>query len=58
MTQFFGVLRTFLALGAGYLVGKGYFDQGAADQLVAAVLTLLTAGWSIYEKRTNPKTEA
>lgn len=51
MTQIFGVVRTLLAFGAGVFVSKGYFDSATADTIVGAVVTLLTAGWSIFEKR-------
>lgn len=53
MTQIFGVVRTMLAFGAGILVSKGYFDSATADTIVGAVVTLLTAGWSIFEKRST-----
>ena len=56
--QIFGVVRTFLAFGAGYLVSSGLFDQGMADQLVAALMVILTGVWSIIEKRNAPKTSA
>lgn len=51
MQQIFGVVRTFLAFGTGIFVSKGYFDSATADTMVGAIVTLLTAGWSIFEKR-------
>ena len=54
MTQVFGVIRTLMAFGAGILVAKGYFDQAMADSIISAVVVLLTAGWSMYEKAKTP----
>lgn len=52
MDKILGVARAVLAAGAGYLVGKGYIDQGMADQLVGAVLLISTAIWSVVSKKT------
>lgn len=46
-----GLIRTLLAAGAGYFVGKGMLDQGTADQIVGGLTVLSVAGWSIYSKR-------
>ncbi len=51
MDKISGVIRAVLAAGAGYLVGKGYFDQAQADQIVSAVLFLGTTVWSIGSKK-------
>lgn len=50
-TQFGGIVRAFLAAGAGYLIGKGLIDQGTADQIVGALVTISVAGWSFYTNR-------
>lgn len=52
MDKILGVARAILAAGAGYLVGKGYIDQGVADQLVGAVIVFGTAVWSVFSKKT------
>lgn len=43
--------RALLQLGAGYLIGSGIVDADGANTGVGAVLTLITLGWSIMEKR-------
>jgi len=48
--QVFGLLRTLLAFGAGVLVTNGLIDQGTVDAVIAAIITLGTAGWSLIEK--------
>ena len=45
-----GVLRAVLSAAGGYLVAKGYFDQGMVDQIVAAILVLGSAVWSVRSK--------
>ena len=45
-----GLVRHVLTLGAGYLVAKGYFDQGVADSAIAAVMTLIALTWSVKSK--------
>lgn len=49
--QIWGIIRTILAAGAGYLSAKGVIDAGAADTIIGAVGTIFVAGWSIYAKR-------
>lgn len=49
--QIGGILRTILAAGGGYLVSKGYLDNATMLSIVGAVVTLLTAGWSVWAKR-------
>lgn len=49
--QIGGILRTILAAGGGYLVSKGYLDNATMMSIVGAVVTLLTAGWSVWAKR-------
>jgi len=48
--QWFGLARTLLAFGAGYLVSRGFIDQSTVDAVIAAVITLGTAAWSLIEK--------
>ncbi|MCA3634255.1 MAG: hypothetical protein INF18_00870 [Methylobacterium sp.] len=51
MDKALGVVRALLAAGAGYLVGKGYLDQGTADQVVGALIIIGTAAWSVISKK-------
>ena len=52
MDQAAGILRTILAAGGGYLVSKGYLDNATMLSLVGAVVTIVTACWSVWAKRT------
>ena len=51
MDKVMGVARAVLAAGAGWRVGQGYIDQGMADQVVAAVIIIGTAIWSVVSKK-------
>ena len=44
---FMGVLRAMVPGVVGYLVGKGYIGSDQAGTLIAAIVTLASAGWSI-----------
>lgn len=52
--QIGGIIRTILAAGGGYLVSKGYLDNATMLSIVGAIVTLLTAGWSVWAKRGTP----
>lgn len=49
--QIGGVLRTILAAGGGYLVSRGWLDNATMMSIVGAIVTLVTAGWSVWAKR-------
>ena len=51
LEQIGGILRTILAAGGGYLVSKGYLDNATMLSIVGAIVTLATAGWSVWAKR-------
>lgn len=46
-----GVLRHIVQLGAGALVARGLLDDGSAELLTGAVVSLGTVGWYVIEKR-------
>jgi hypothetical protein len=46
-----GLVRHGLTIAAGYLAARGHLDPAAVDTVVAAVLTLLSCGWSIKSKQ-------
>lgn len=50
--QMAGILRTLLAAGGGYIVSRGYIDNATMLSVVGAIVTLATAGWSVWAKRT------
>ena len=45
-----GIIRHALTFGGGFLVAKGYADAGALDQGVAALITVIGLGWSVWDK--------
>lgn len=51
MEQIAGILRTILAAGGGYLVSQGWLDNATMMAIVGALVTLATAGWSVWAKR-------
>lgn len=48
--QIWGVIRTILAAVAGYFAGKGLFDLGMANDVIAALGVIFVAVWSIVTK--------
>ena len=48
--QIWGIMRTVLAAGAGYLSAKGVIDAGVAETIIGALGTLFVAGWSVWSK--------
>lgn len=48
-----GLIRHLLTAAGGVLVAKGYLEAGIVEQVVGAIITLLGAGWSVYQKK-NP----
>ena len=49
--MFAGLLRHLLTFGGGFLIAKGWFDEATVNQIVAALITLVGAGWSMFAKR-------
>lgn len=56
---YMGILRALVPGAIGFLVGKGYLTQGAEANVVAAVITLGSAAWSVFtnyeRKEEHPK---
>ena len=50
-----GVLRAILSAAGGYAVAKGYFDSAMANDIVAAVLVLGSAVWSVAHNTAQAK---
>ena len=42
-----GVLRAVLPAAIAYVVGKGWLSSSSAADVSAAVIALLSAGWSV-----------
>lgn len=51
METIMGVVRHVLTFGGGFLVAKGFLDSETLNQVVAALVTLVGVGWSIFAKR-------
>jgi putative aminopeptidase FrvX len=43
-----GIVRSILAVAAGWAVGKGYIDNATAASMSAAGVTLIISVWSVY----------
>jgi len=50
-TQFGGIFRAVFAAVGGYFVGKGLVDQGTVEAVGGALVVLVTAVWSVFNKR-------
>jgi hypothetical protein len=46
-----GIIRHGMTFGGGFLVESGLTDSAQWDTAIAAVVTLIGVGWSIYEKK-------
>ena len=49
--QIGGIARTILAALGGVLVSRGYIDNATMMAVVGALVTIGTAGWSVWSKR-------
>lgn len=49
--QIWGIVRTILAAGGGYIVAKGYVDNSTMSSIIGAIGTLFIAGWSVWSKK-------
>lgn len=59
MQQLWGAVRTLLAVGAGFLVGKGYVDSATATTVIGALMTIIPFAWSAWDKKqSETKTQA
>jgi hypothetical protein len=48
-----GVIRHILTFGGGYMVAKGWLDDALMNNMAAAIITLVGAAWSVYDKKTR-----
>lgn len=48
--QVLGVARHVLTFAGGFLVVKGYLDEGLLSELIGGVLALAATIWSIVDK--------
>lgn len=51
--QIWGIVRTILAAGGGFVVAKGWIDDATLTAILGALGVLFTASWSVWSK-THP----
>lgn len=49
--QIWGIIRTILAAGGGYIVAKGWVDNETLTAILGGLGTIFIAGWSFWSKR-------
>lgn len=49
--QVWGIVRTILAAGGGYIVAKGIVDDATLQAILGGLGTIFVAGWSWYVKK-------
>lgn len=47
---FVPVVRQILQIFGGFLIARGYFDQGMADALVGLGVNVLVLGWWLFDR--------
>lgn len=52
MNQVNGVLRALIPAVLAYAVGRGWITESSAGEVGAAIVTILSAGWSIHTNKT------
>ena len=51
MSEFGGVIRALLAFAGGWMVAKGWFADAQWNELSGALMVVITAIWTIWQKR-------
>lgn len=50
-----GVVRHVLTFGGGYIVARGWLDEGTVAELVGATVTIVGVVWSYFApEKSNP----
>ena len=49
--EIWGVIRTILAAGSGFVAGTGFIDAATYNSLIGAAGVIFVAVWSIYSKK-------
>ncbi|RVQ21838.1 hypothetical protein CN067_11950 [Sinorhizobium meliloti] len=47
---FIPIIRQVLQIAGGFLIARGYFDQGMADALVGLGVNVLVLGWWLFDR--------
>lgn len=56
--QIWGIVRTILAAGLGYLATKGFVDEATATSVLSAIGVIFVAVWSWMSRRSDPQLKA
>jgi hypothetical protein len=54
-SQVGGVIRNVLSYGGGFITAHGWLDSATTQQLLGALLPLISIGWGIYSKHQDAK---
>jgi hypothetical protein len=54
---FWGAIRTLIAIGAGWLVGKGWMTQATFNEMITAIMIILPFVWTAAQKYMARKRE-
>lgn len=46
--QVLGIVRHVLTFAGGFIVAKGWIDQGVLPEVIGAVITIVGAVWSAF----------
>lgn len=49
--QILGIVRHFLTFVGGIVIVKGYMDDTVVTEVTGAVMTLVGAVWSVFDKK-------
>ena len=49
--QVWGIVRTILAFGGGWVVSKGYVTNEVVTSVLGGVGTIFVAVWSVFSKK-------
>jgi hypothetical protein len=54
-SQAAGVIRNILSYGGGFITAHGWLDSATTQQLLGALLPLISIGWGMYSKHQDAK---
>jgi len=49
--QILGIVRHFLTFVGGIVIVKGYMDNALVTEVTGAIMTLVGAVWSVFDKK-------
>ena len=51
MEMVLGLVRHLLTFGGGFVVAKGWLDEGSVTEVVGAAITIIGSVWSVFQKK-------